>query len=102
MPSPRPDVFRNVLGHLPTGVTVVTAMSEHGPVGMAANSVTSVSLDPPLILICPASGSETWPLIREAGCFCVNVLAGHQAELCRQFSRKDTDRFAGVAWHSRA
>jgi 3-hydroxy-9,10-secoandrosta-1,3,5(10)-triene-9,17-dione monooxygenase reductase component len=77
-PPIEPDRFRLVLGHLPTGVTVVTAHHPGGPVAMSANSVTSVSLQPPLILFCPAKSSTSWPLIRESG------------------------RFCGVAWHARA
>jgi 3-hydroxy-9,10-secoandrosta-1,3,5(10)-triene-9,17-dione monooxygenase reductase component len=91
-----PQRFRDVLGHLPTGVTIVTAHGKAGPVGMAANSVTSVSLQPPLILICPARTSTTWPSIRDAGAFCVNVMAGHHEELTRHFAASEVDRFAGV------
>lgn len=97
-----PDEFRHVLGHLPTGVTVLTAFTDGTPVGMAASSVTSVSLDPPLLLACPARTSETWPLLREAGRFCVNVLAESHAELARRFSRRGIDRFEGVRWSPRA
>jgi 3-hydroxy-9,10-secoandrosta-1,3,5(10)-triene-9,17-dione monooxygenase reductase component len=93
--------FRNVLGHLPTGVTVVTAHYRGGPVGMSSNSVTSVSLDPPLILFCPSRTSKTWPKIHESGSFCVNIFAAHQEEVSRQFSRVGVDRFAGVSWHER-
>lgn len=93
--------FRRVLGHLPTGVTVITAFAQDGPAGMAANAVTSLSLDPPLILVCPARSSTTWPKIRRAGRFCVNVLAGHHAEASRRFADKRADRFAGVQWHER-
>jgi flavin reductase (DIM6/NTAB) family NADH-FMN oxidoreductase RutF len=96
-----PEHFRTVLGHLPTGVTVITANGEFEPTGMAANSVTSVSLDPPLILVCPARSSETWPAIRATGQFCVNVMAGHHERLCRQFALKEQNRFAGVSWHQR-
>ena len=92
-----PDDFRRVLGHLPTGVSVITANGPEGPVGMAANSVTSVSLDPPLILFCPALSSTTWPQLRAAGRYCVNVLAHHHEELARAFARRGHDRFAGVA-----
>lgn len=95
------EQFRRVLGHLPTGVTVVTARTPGGPVGMAANSVTSLSLRPPLILFCPARISETWPRIRAAGRVCVNVVAGHREDLTRQFSRRGIDRFAGISWHAR-
>jgi flavin reductase (DIM6/NTAB) family NADH-FMN oxidoreductase RutF len=94
-------LFRNVLGHVPTGVAVLTAHAASGPVGMAANSLTSVSLEPPMLLVCPARSSTTWPLIRSSGSFCVNVMASHHEPLCRQFAMRDEDRFAGVAWHPR-
>jgi 3-hydroxy-9,10-secoandrosta-1,3,5(10)-triene-9,17-dione monooxygenase reductase component len=100
----KPDTteYRRVLGHLPTGVTVLTAFAADGtPAGLAANSLTSVSLDPPLILVCPAKTSTTWPAIRAAGTFCVNVMAGHHERLCRRFAQRDVDRFAGVGWHAR-
>ena len=94
--------LRHVLGHLPTGVTVLTGRGPDGPAGMAANSVTSVSLDPPLILVCPAKVSETWPVLRAAGRFCVNVLAEHHEEISRRFARKGVDRFEGLGVHDRA
>jgi 3-hydroxy-9,10-secoandrosta-1,3,5(10)-triene-9,17-dione monooxygenase reductase component len=100
-PGPDQAHFRRVFGHLPTGVTVVTAFSDGEPVGMAANSVTSVSLDPPLLLLCPARSSTTWPTLREAKRFCVNVLAHGHEEVSRQFAALDVDRFAGVPWHER-
>lgn len=97
-----PGHFRSVLAHLPTGVTVITAYGEDGtPVGMAANSVTSVSLDPPLILFCPAKSSTTWPSIRAASGFCVNVMAGHHEEVTRRFAAKGIDRFAGLEYTER-
>jgi 3-hydroxy-9,10-secoandrosta-1,3,5(10)-triene-9,17-dione monooxygenase reductase component len=92
------DELRRVLGHLPTGVTVITAFGPEGPIGMAANSVTSVSLDPPLILFCPAKTSQTWPGIREAEGFCINIMAGYHEELSRRFSHRGVDRFAEVRW----
>jgi 3-hydroxy-9,10-secoandrosta-1,3,5(10)-triene-9,17-dione monooxygenase reductase component len=95
------DRFRQVLGHLPTGVTVVTGHSPQGPQGLSANSVTSVSLEPPLILFCPAKSSTTWPKIEGGGRFCVNVFASHHEEYSRRFAARGVDRFAGVAWHSR-
>jgi 3-hydroxy-9,10-secoandrosta-1,3,5(10)-triene-9,17-dione monooxygenase reductase component len=88
-----------VLGHLPTGVTVVTANGADGPIAMSANSVTSVSLEPQLILFCPAKGSTTWPGIRDTGHFAVNIFASHHAEASRRFSARGVDRFAGIAWH---
>jgi 3-hydroxy-9,10-secoandrosta-1,3,5(10)-triene-9,17-dione monooxygenase reductase component len=94
--------FRTVLGHLPTGVTVITAYHRDGPVGMSSNSFTSVSLDPPLVLFCPAKSSATWPKIRASGSFCVNIFAAQHEQASRQFSRVGIDRFAGVSWHERA
>ena len=100
-PQIDPDRFRQVLGHLPTGVTVVTAHHPSGPVAMSANSVTSVSLQPPLILFCPAKSSTSWPKIHAGGRFCVNVFAAHHEEISQRFAAVGVDRFAGVAWHSR-
>jgi 3-hydroxy-9,10-secoandrosta-1,3,5(10)-triene-9,17-dione monooxygenase reductase component len=94
-----PSEFRRILGHWPSGVVVVTAMGADGPVGMSCSSFTSVSLDPPLIGFFPAVTSTTWPVIREAGLFTVNVLAHHHEELSRSFSQKGIDRFAEVPWH---
>ena len=88
--------FRRVLSSYPTGVVVVCADAPRGPVGMSCNSFTAVSLSPPLIAVCPADTSTTWPGIREAGRFCVSVLASDSAEICAKFARKGADRFAGV------
>ena len=99
--SVEPHVFRRVLGHLPTGVTVITAQLPDGPIGMACNSVTSVSLEPPLIAFCPARGSETWQTLRPTARFCVNVMAEHHEAATRAFARKGIDRFAGIHYHSR-
>ena len=90
--------FRRVLGHVPTGVTLITATTPVGPAGIAVNSFTSVSLDPPLISFCAAHTSTTWPLIRAAGAFSVNVRGEHSAELCRRFARKGADRFTGIRY----
>jgi 3-hydroxy-9,10-secoandrosta-1,3,5(10)-triene-9,17-dione monooxygenase reductase component len=97
-----PGHFRQVLGQLPTGVAVITAHGRGGPIGMAVNSLTSVSLDPPLVLFCPARTSTTWPGVREVGRFCVNVMAGHHEEVTRRFAASQTDRFAGVSYSDRA
>jgi flavin reductase (DIM6/NTAB) family NADH-FMN oxidoreductase RutF len=91
-----PQRYRAVLGNLPTGVIVVTATGAEGPVGMACNSFTSASLDPPLVALFAAKSSSTWPAIRAAGRFCVNVMAAHHEGLVRRFAARDIDRFAGV------
>lgn len=94
-----PTHFRRTLGRFPTGVTVVTSTDTSGrPVGMACNSFTSVSIDPPLVLICAGRASTTWPVIRATGRFCVNILGSGQEWLCRRFGERDVDRFAGVQW----
>ncbi len=90
--------FRQVLGHFPTGVTVVTAVSATGPVGLAVGSFASVSLDPPLVAFFPDRGSSSWPQIETAGSFCVNILAEAQEVVCRRFASKCDDKFAGLGW----
>lgn len=92
--------FRNVLGHFPTGVTAVTAVLDGTPHGMAIGSFTSVSLEPPLVAFLPTKSSGSWGAIREAGTFCVNVLAADQMETCAVMASKAEDKFADVDWHA--
>jgi 3-hydroxy-9,10-secoandrosta-1,3,5(10)-triene-9,17-dione monooxygenase reductase component len=94
--GPDEPLFRHVLGHYPTGVAVITAATGHGPVGLAMNSFTSVSLDPPLVLFCPAMSSTTWPLLREAESIAINVLSAGQESVSRLFASRTADRFANV------
>jgi len=91
--------MRRVLGHFASGVTIVTAMDGGEPVGFACQSFTSVSLDPPLVLFCPAHTSLSWPRIRNVGAFSVNVLAEDQMDLCMQFATRGTEKFTGLRWH---
>ncbi|MFM9011102.1 MAG: flavin reductase family protein [Planctomycetota bacterium] len=97
--GPEAPSFREVLGRLATGNTIVTAMDGDEPVGLAANSFTSVSLDPPLVLFCPAKTSGSWPRIERAGGFAVNILDDSQEDVCRIFATPGEDRFGRVAWH---
>ncbi|MCU1500017.1 MAG: hsaB [Acidimicrobiales bacterium] len=90
--------FRQVLGHFPTGVCVVTAFDGETPVGMAIGSFFSVSLDPPLVGFCAGRSSSTWPKLRAAGKFCINVLADDQEDVSRVFASKEADKFAGTGW----
>jgi len=90
--------FRQVLGHFPTGVCVVAGFHEGQPVGLAIGSFFSISLDPPLVGFCPARTSSTWPKLRDAGKFCVNVLTADQEEVSRAFASKDPDKFGGLGW----
>jgi flavin reductase (DIM6/NTAB) family NADH-FMN oxidoreductase RutF len=94
-----PALFRETLGHYPTGVAVVTAVAADGhPAGMVVGTFSSVSLDPPLITFFPASSSKSFAHIRTAEAFCVNVLAADQEPLCRQLATGGAGKFHGVSW----
>ncbi len=93
-----PRTMRDVLGHFASGVTVVTAQGEEGPIGFTCQSFSSLSLDPPLVVFAPGRASRTWPRLREIGRFCVNVLAEGQDAVSQSFARSGTDKFAGVPW----
>jgi len=95
-----PEEFRAVLSAHATGVTVVTAVGPGGPSGATANAVTSLSLDPPMMLACLDRGSRTLTSVRAQGRFGVNALAAGQAELARRFSAKDPEpeKWHGVEW----
>lgn len=103
---PRPDstqeidatMFRQVLGHFTSGITVVTAFVDGRPIGFTAQSFTSLSLDPPLVSLAPAKTSRTWGMIRRGGYFCVNVLSENQEEVSRTFARAGEERFRGIDW----
>ncbi|MDQ2738440.1 MAG: flavin reductase family protein [Actinomycetota bacterium] len=94
-----PALFRETLGHYPTGVAVVTAMPAEGqPAGMVVGTFCSVSLDPPLIAFFPARTSGSFEYLRTASAFCVNVLAADQERLCRQLATGGARKFDGVRW----
>ena len=80
--------FREVIGHFATGVAVVTCTGPDGPAGLTTNAVTSLSLDPLLLLVCFDNGSRTLPAVRATGRFAVNVLAEGGEELARVFASK--------------
>jgi 3-hydroxy-9,10-secoandrosta-1,3,5(10)-triene-9,17-dione monooxygenase reductase component len=90
--------MREVLGHFVSGIVVVTATGQDGPLGFTCQSFASLSLDPPLVTFAPARTSSTWPRIRDVGAFCVNVLAADHQELSARFARSGVDKFAGVPW----
>jgi 3-hydroxy-9,10-secoandrosta-1,3,5(10)-triene-9,17-dione monooxygenase reductase component len=90
--------FRQVLGHFPTGVTVITATSGEGPAGLAVGSFFSVSLDPPLVAFCAGKSSNSYPKIEASGHFVVNILADDQEDVCRVFASKATDKFDGIGY----
>ncbi|MGW4210840.1 flavin reductase family protein [Lentzea sp. NPDC004789] len=88
--------LRDVLGHFATGVAVVTSAGESGHVGMTVNSFTSVSLSPPLVLVCAKHGSATGQDIERTGTFAVNVLCREQEALSQQFCGPADRRFDGL------
>ena len=90
--------FRRILGHYPTGVCAITALSGERPVGMVVGSFTSVSLEPALVAFLPDRKSTTWPAIQAAGRFCVNVLSEQQQDVCRALSSKAADKFGAVRY----
>ncbi|HEY6495954.1 MAG TPA: flavin reductase family protein [Trebonia sp.] len=98
-PLVQPEDLRRTCATWPTGIAVVTSVNAGGaPVGLAVNSFTSLSLEPPLVLFCAALSSATWPHIRGTGRFAVNVLGAGQQAVARGFARSGGDKFAGLAW----
>jgi 3-hydroxy-9,10-secoandrosta-1,3,5(10)-triene-9,17-dione monooxygenase reductase component len=92
-----PDLFRKVLSHFATGVTVVTARQVSGkPWGFTVNSFTSVSLTPPLVLFCVDHAAESLATMSQAEYFAVNFLAASQEAISRRFASRSPDRFEGV------
>ncbi len=94
--------FRHVAGLFPTGVTVVTRrLANNAPYGMTVSSFTSVSLDPPLVLVCIDNSANLLKQLPEHAPFLINVLAEDQQHLAKRFaSRNEEDRFEGVEWTS--
>jgi flavin reductase (DIM6/NTAB) family NADH-FMN oxidoreductase RutF len=103
MSPPDPARFRAAMGMLPTGVTVVTATGPDGPSGATANAVSSLSLEPMLMLACLDRGSRTLLAVQAANRFGVNVLHAGQEDIARAFATKApvADKWAGVAWSER-
>lgn len=92
-----PDDFRQVLAHFASGVTIVTTCDgEQRPTGLTASAFCSVSLDPPLILICVDHKSQSYPHLRESGRFAINILHQGHEQLSRRFASSRLDKFDGV------
>jgi flavin reductase (DIM6/NTAB) family NADH-FMN oxidoreductase RutF len=95
-----PRLLRRVYGTFPTGVAALAALVGGQPQGIAVSSFTSVSLEPPMVLVCVAHTSTTWPSLSQAPRVGISVLAVGQEQACRQLSARDGDRFAGLGWHA--
>ena len=91
-PAVDPARYREVIGSFATGVAIVTAHSDDGPAGLTTNAVTSVSLDPLLLLVCFDNASRTLPIVQQAGRFAVNILRAGQEDLARVFASKRSPR----------
>lgn len=92
--------FRRILGAFPTGVVAVATMVNERPAGIAASSFTSVSLEPPLVSVCIAHTSTTWPMLKYRQRFGISVLSAMQESACRQLSARGEDRFASLPWRA--
>jgi flavin reductase (DIM6/NTAB) family NADH-FMN oxidoreductase RutF len=90
--------FRETLGRFATGVAFVTAAPDGKPAGLIVNSLTSVSLEPPLVAFCPARSSLTWQRMRRTGRFGVNVLEREHEGFARHATAAGADRFGGIDW----
>jgi flavin reductase (DIM6/NTAB) family NADH-FMN oxidoreductase RutF len=97
-PQIDPRELRNALGYFPSGVTALCALIHNEPVGMAASSFTSLSLDPPQVLVCMSRTSATWETLRRAKRLGVSVLGHTHATECRRLAGSAAKRFEGTAW----
>lgn len=94
------EQFREAMAAVPTAVTIVAAVGEEGAAGATANAVSSLSLDPPLMLVCLDRGSRTLAAVRSSGRFSVNILAAGDERLAHGFASKapHAEKWAGVDW----
>src|SRR5919106_3453268 len=91
-----PQAFRDVVGRFATGVTVITTHHAGIDYGMTASAVSSLSLEPPMLLVCINRAAPTGEAVRHSGVFIVNVLGEDQADLAQRFATRAHDKFAGV------
>ncbi|MCX2729218.1 flavin reductase family protein [Saccharopolyspora sp. NFXS83] len=99
-----PRYFRDVIGHLPTGVTVVAGRDPGtgSPAGLVVGTFQSLSLDPPLVTFSVAATSGSWPKVRHARHFSASVLSDGQHDVCHAMSSRRADKFAALNWHESA
>jgi 3-hydroxy-9,10-secoandrosta-1,3,5(10)-triene-9,17-dione monooxygenase reductase component len=93
------QAFRTTLGQFCSGVVIATGCLEGVPAGFAAQSFSSLSLEPPLVALFPGKQSTSWPKLRESGSFCINILAANQRPVCDTFARSGIDKFSDLDWH---
>ncbi|MFQ6592434.1 MULTISPECIES: flavin reductase family protein [Pseudomonas] len=90
--------FREALAHYASGITVISSHVDGEPIGFTCQSFYSVSMSPPLVSFSVMASSASYPKIRRAGRFAVNILSGEQVEISNQFARRGTDKWHGVHW----
>lgn len=94
-----PESFRKACGYWATGVSIVTTRDvDQTPYGLTMNAVTSLSLTPPLFIICVDNKSDTLEPMKRSGVFCINVLSSGQQELSNRFAKKSPNKFEGVGF----
>lgn len=93
-----PRRFREALGHYASGITVITSQIEGEPIGFTCQSFHSVSMNPPLVSFNVMCSSASYPKIRQAGRFVVNILSDEQVRISNQFAQRGTDKWHGVDW----
>lgn len=93
------EQFRRACGLWASGVSIVTTTdAARRPYGLTMSAVSSLSLEPPMLLVCLDRGSDTLPALLESRVFCVNVLSSTQQDLSNRFAKKGQDKFAGVSY----
>lgn len=96
--QPDPELMKRVNRQFVTGVTVVTAMDETIPRGLAVNAFSSISLDPPTVMVCVQRTSSTHDCLFRAGHLAINILSTDQLDVASRFATKSDDKFAGLDW----
>lgn len=92
------DRVKSIHRHYPTGVTIVTSAVDGQPFGLAVNAFSSLSLDPPLVLVCVAATTASYPGFFQQDRMAVNILAHDQAQVAHTFGRSNPDKFNDVVW----
>lgn len=100
IPDLAPRRLRDIFGTFASGLTVITGSAPEGPAGFTCQSFASLSLEPALVTFSPARTSTTWPVLRRAGSFAINILPAEHQHLAGQFARSGADKFAGVSYRS--
>lgn len=92
-----PDLYKNIMGQFPTGVTVITAYNDLGDVvGFTASAFSALSMNPALVLVCPSYSSDSYPVIKDTQKFAIHILADDQQAIAYQFAKKGIDKSQGL------